>query len=262
MKRIYLIVVISLCASLVWGQDSVVPFKKTFEEEKSDGSTFKKIKVRVGADFALQFQSLKHHADSTLIPLGGNLNLPGANLTVEADLAPGIKVNLVTYLASRHHNDTWVKGGYLLIDEMPFFHSKLVDKVMKFITIKVGDCELNYGDDHFFRSDNGRVINNPFVGNFILDGFTTAPTAELYFRWKGILAMVAATSGNLNTSLGGYNSTTKSWNPNNLGKNLGYYIKLAWDKNISPKIRIRPAVSGYYCPNTSAGSLYAGDRAG
>ncbi len=42
-----------------------------------------------------------------------------ANLDMNIQLAQGIRVNLVTYLSTRHHNDTWVKGGYLPVDASP-----------------------------------------------------------------------------------------------------------------------------------------------
>ena len=92
-----------------------------FEESQIKGEDFEKLKVRLGADFAMQYQVLDHFADSALIPLGTGFNLPTANMVIESLLAPGIKVNLTTYLSSRHHNETWVKGGYLIIDELPFF---------------------------------------------------------------------------------------------------------------------------------------------
>src|SRR5512133_329910 len=134
-----------------------------FEEPQLKGKDFEKVKVRVGADFAMQYQSLTHYADSALIPLGKGFNLPTANLVIESLLAPGIKVNLATYLSSRHHNETWVKGGYLLIDELPFIKSEGINKIMDYMTFRVGDMEINYGDAHFRRTDNGNAISNPFV---------------------------------------------------------------------------------------------------
>ena len=53
-----------------------------FEEDKLDPADFEKLKVNVGADFTLQFQGLSHTADSALIPLGKNINLPTANLVI------------------------------------------------------------------------------------------------------------------------------------------------------------------------------------
>lgn len=249
-------------AANVLGQKPSVSYSKTFEAPKIDGSQFDKVKVVVGGDFAIQFQSLKHHSDSLMIPLGGNVNLPSANMSLNADLAPGIKVNLETYLSSRHHNESWVKGGYLLIDQMPFLHSAFMDKIMEKTTLKVGVMELNYGDNHYYRSDNGHVINNPLVGNMIFDEFTTAPAVEVYYRNKSIIAMGGITSGALKPALGAYDSKNKAYMPYNLGKQLQYYAKLAYDKNINDNIRIRPSVSALLCPYSYGGTLYAGDRAG
>ncbi|MCA1747814.1 MAG: hypothetical protein LC655_08965, partial [Bacteroidales bacterium] len=179
-------------------------YAQTFEPEPLNNSDFEKVKVRVGADFAMQYQSLSHSADSLLIPLGTGLNLPAANFTINADLARGIQVNLTTYLSSRHHVEAWVKGGYLLMDELPFLNSAAVDNIMDYLTLKAGVMELNFGDAHFFRSDNGRVINNPFVGNYIMDAFTTAPAFEALFRHNGIIAMAAITTGSLRPQLSGY----------------------------------------------------------
>ena len=76
------------------------------------------------------------------------LSCTGSNW-LNADLASGIRVNLETYLSARHHNEAWVKGGYILIDELPFIKSPGLDKVMDYLTLKVGDMELDYGDAHY-----------------------------------------------------------------------------------------------------------------
>ena len=161
---------------------TVSAFGQTFEQPQIDDNEFDHVKVNVGADFAIQYQALNNNADSALVPLGSNLNLPTANFDLDADLARGVRVHLRTYLSSKHHNDTWVKGGYLIMDQLPFLHSSAVDNIMNYLTLKVGVMELNYGDEHFRRTDNADVINNPFVGNYIMDAFTTAPGLEIMFR--------------------------------------------------------------------------------
>jgi hypothetical protein len=45
------------------------------------------------------------------------------------------------------------------------------------------------------------AINNRFVGNYIIDGFTTEAFGEIYFRENGWIAMVAISNGKLNQSL-------------------------------------------------------------
>jgi len=235
---------------------------QNFENPQLDGENFDKINVHVGADFAMQFQALSHHADSALIPLGNGLNLPTANFTLGADLAPGVYVNLTTYLSSRHHVEAWVKGGYLIVDEMTFFNSPLVDKVMDKLTIKAGVMELNYGDAHFRRSDNGNVINNPFVGNYIMDAFTTAPALEAMFRHDGWLLMAGVNTGSLKPSLVDYSGYTNTYTPYNISEELAWHFKAGYDKEISDDIRLRASVSAFLNKQHHFGSLYYGDRTG
>lgn len=236
---------------------------QNFEEKKLDGSTFEKLKVRIGADFAMQFQGINHNSDSVdLIPLGSGMNLPTANFKIEADLARGVKVNLVTYLSSRHHTEAWVKGGYLLLDELPFIHSDFIDKVMKATTLKIGVMELNYGDAHFRRSDNGNVINNLFVGNYIMDAFTTAFGLEVLVRQNGILVMGGLNSGSLKPALSGYSSGTGDYSEYNFFDELALHWKAGYDKQITDALRLRATVSGFHSFNHHMGSLYYGDRAG
>jgi len=240
---------------------SIVAFSQ-FEEPQLTGEEFEKVKAHVGADFAIQYQIINHHADSSLIPLGSGFNLPTANLNIDANLAPGIKINMTTYLSSRHHPEAWVKGGYIIIDELPFIKSKGVDKVMDYLTLKVGDMEIDYGDAHYRRSDNGNTINNYFVGNYIMDAFTTAIGAELMFRSKGLLAMGAVSSGSLKPALTGYSSFSGNYTAYNTLDELAFYWKLGYDKQLMEDFRLRLTLSGYHCAKNHFGSLYSGDRTG
>ena len=127
-----------------------------FETGKTDTLGFDGIKVRLGGSFAQQFQALDHTNTATgsagedspnkLIKIGNGFNLATANLNLDVLLADGIRLNLITYLSSRHHNETWVKGGYLQIDKLGFLHHPLADKLMKHLTLRVGHMEINYGD--------------------------------------------------------------------------------------------------------------------
>jgi hypothetical protein len=240
---------------------SVYVTGQEFEPVQLTGDDFERLNVKVGADFALQYQVLNHNADSALIPLGTGFNLPTANLNIDADLARGVTLNLVTYLSARHHNEAWVKGGYLLIDELPFIKSPGVNTLMDYLTIIVGDMELNYGDAHFRRSDNGRVTKNPFVGNYIMDAFTTAPALEILFRKDGIIAMGALTTGSLRQDLVRYSNNTYS--AYNAHEEIGFYWKAGYDKSFREDIRARLTVSGYHMPRKNHNNtLYYGDRTG
>jgi hypothetical protein len=254
MKKGFLMLYFMIMAAVAVSQD----FEESAKGVMYDG----KPAVRVGADFAMQYQGLKHHADSELIALGKGINLPTANLNIDAVLAEGIELNLVTYLSSRHHVESWVKGGYLLVDRLPFINSSLVDNIMNYMTFKVGVMEINYGDAHFRRSDNGKVISNRFVGNNIIDAFTTSPAFEALFRDKGILLMGAVSTGSLKPALSGYNAASKKYTAYNMGDELAFYWKAGYDKEINEDFRLRATVSGYHAPNHHFGSLYDGDRAG
>jgi hypothetical protein len=141
-----------------------------FEALNSD-IAFDGMKVRLGGAFAVQMQALSHSTGSindTLITIGNNFNLPTANLDVDVALADGMRMHMRTYLSSRHHPESWVKGGYLQISNLNWIQEGLLENIMDFTTVKVGLMEINYGDMHFRRTDNARAIYNPFVGNLLM----------------------------------------------------------------------------------------------
>ncbi len=174
-----------------------------------------------------------------------------------------MRLNLQTYLSSRHHNETWVKGGYLLIDELPFIKSDLVDRIMDKVTLVVGDMEINYCDAHFRRSDNGNVTRNAFVGNYIMEAFTTAPAMEVMYRNKGALLMGALSTGQLRQDLTLYDANKKIYTDYNALKEIGFYWKAGYDRQFTENYRARLSVSGYHMPESNhRNTLYGGDRAG
>jgi len=222
-----------------------------FEQEKITGEDFTNLKVTVGSDFAIQLQSLNHEAPNvTLKNLPHNFNLPTANLSINVDMAPGIKLHINNFMSSRHHNEAWVEGGYLIIDKLPFLPA--ADNIMKYLTIKAGVMNPDYGDAQYFRSNNAAVGNNPFVGNWIMDAYTTNPGIEFMYRNKGIIALVGTNNGKLNYGRG-----------NDLSKDLVYNWKLGYDTQVNEDLRVRATLSGYHVTDGHSGSyLWDGDRAG
>ena len=242
MKKISLIFAVLFMA--------VIASAQNFEQPKVNADNFEDVKVKVGGDFAIQLQSLDHEAPVELIDLKHNFNLPTANLNLSVDLAPGIQMYMNTYLSSRHHNEAWVEGGYLVIDNLPFLPA--ANNIMKYLTIKAGVMMPNYGDAHFYRSTNASVLNNPFVGNWIMDAYTTNPGIEFMYRNKGILAVVGTNNGRMNYGSG-----------NDIGEDLVFNWKLGYDTNINEDLRVRATVSGYHVGEGHSGSyLWDGDRAG
>lgn len=225
-----------------------------FEAPKLNPDNFEDVSVKVGGDFALQLQMLDHSVEGlptdSLVDLKNNFNLPTANLNVTSYLAPGIQLYMNVFLSSRHHNEAWVEGGYMTIDALPFLPA--ADKIMENITIKAGVMNPNYGDAHFYRSTNADVTNNPFVGNWIMDSYTTNPGIEIMYRKDGILAMVGTNNGRMNYGRG-----------NDLSQDLVFNFKGGYDKQINDDLRLRGTVSGYLVPEGHSSSyLWGGDRAG
>ena len=125
---------------------------------------------------------------------------------------------------------------------------------MNYATITIGLDEFNYGDAHFRRSDNARAIYNPFVGNYIMDAFSTEAFGEVALQKNGLLAVVGVTNGKLNQSVV---VTDKSDNK------PSFYGKLGFDKQINSDLRVRLAGSIYSNQGTTTGTwLYGGDRSG
>lgn len=223
-----------------------------FEVPKEAGPRFDGLAVHVGGDFAIQFQGLSQSNDSTsLADLAPNFSLPTANLNLDVQLARGMRMHLRTFLSSRHHTESYVKGGYVQIDNLDFLRDGFLASVMDVARFRFGMDEINYGDTHFRRSDNAAVVYNPFVGNYIMDSYTTEPYAEVTVLNAGFIGVAGLSNGRLNQSpLSGDNG-------------VALYGKLGYDSQVTEAVRARLTGSVYH--STEQGTrdyLYGGDRAG
>ncbi|MFZ6051396.1 hypothetical protein [Halocola ammonii] len=226
-----------------------------FETPKTDTVPFNGVAVRVGGDFAIQFQALSQsNAEDSLVELGQDFNLPTANLNLDVQLYDGVRMHLRTYLSSRHHAEAWVKGGYLQIDKLDFIKEGFASGFMDMATIKFGLDQFSYGDAVFRRSDNANAIYNPFVGNYIMDSFSTEPFGEITIQKSGFLAVVGATNGKLNQNV------VVNDNSDN---QPSLYGKLGYDDQVTEDLRVRLTGSVYANQGETTGFwLYGGDRAG
>jgi hypothetical protein len=233
-----------------------------FETSKTDTIVFTDQKVRVGGNFTQQFQGLRHSTKAEanfvndvnlneLKKIGNGFNLATANLLIDAQLEDGIRVHLSTYLSSRHHQETWVKGGYIQFDKLKFLKSPMIDRIMEDVTLRIGHMEINYGDAHFRRSDNGNALYNPFVENLIMDAFTTEIGGEVYYQKKGFLVMGSITGGEIK---GDVTQPEK--------RSPAYIGKVGYDKQINSDVRVRLTGSVYGKEKSVSNTLYSGDRTG
>jgi hypothetical protein len=239
-----------------------------FETGKADSVPFDGLKVRWGAGFTQQFQNLKHENNGTvgsattnrLYPLQNGFMTAQANLFMDVQLADGIKLNVTSYLSARHHNEYWVKGGYIQFDKVPF-KGQFWSDLMKIATIKIGHFEVNYGDQHFRRTDGGQALYNPFMDNHIMDQFATEIGGEVYLQKNGLFGMIGLTNGMIK---GNIDSTYPTVQDANTARNPSLYLKGGIDKQINKDVRVR-LTGSLYTNSSQAGSgltLYGGDRTG
>lgn len=246
-----------------------------FESPKTTDIKFDKLQVRFGAGFTQQFQGLKvknpdalNNGGTSVQTAGANKLFPltpgfmtaQANLFMDVQLADGIRLDVTTYLSSRHHNEAWVKGGYLQFDKLPF-KGKVWEDIMKVTTIKIGHMEINYGDAHFRRPDGGHTLYSPFMEGNIMDAFATEIGGEIYVQKSGVFGMMGITNGMIK---GNVDTAIKTVQDENTRKNPSFYFKGGFDKNLTEKVRVRLTAS-FYTNSSNAGSgltLYGGDRTG
>jgi hypothetical protein len=232
-----------------------------FENLKNDTLKFKDVYVKFGGAFEQDFQNLTHSNTSTpvlvsgvnknaLMPIGPGFTTAMANLNMNIQIAQGIRVDLVTYLSTRHHNDTWVKGGYLQIDESPWDIQVLKD-IMKYTTLKVGQFDVDYGDAHYRRTDAGNGMYNPFIGNLIMDAFSTEIGAMAYYRRDGWIIAAGMTQG---TSDGQVQAPGQH--------QPAYLAKVGFDKQFTGNLRVRLTAGMYEDAKATSNVLYSGDRGG
>jgi hypothetical protein len=238
-----------------------------FESPKEDQVPFNGFVLSFGGAFNQEFQGLQHSNtaqavmvtpaaggtqvnNNQLMTVGHGFNNAVANLNVNAQLAPGIRVAMTSYLSARHHQESWVKDGYILVDASPI-DNPLLKSIMKYTTLRVGHFEINYGDSHFRRTDNGNAMFNPFVGNYVLDDFTTEIGAEVYERSGPFLAMLGITGGEVH----GQVTTPQSRSVSTLGK-------FGFDQSLGSDLRFRLTGSFYANNKAASNTLFTGDRGG
>ncbi|MFI5219145.1 MAG: hypothetical protein ACHQNT_06615 [Bacteroidia bacterium] len=280
-RQLTIFIMAAISFSAVAQQESLQYFRPNnkqglniFETTKNDTTPFTGIKVRVGGNFTQDFQAISHQNNATpvfdadsvntnqLISLTNGFNRAMANLNIDAQLVDGIRMNLTIYLSTRHHEETWVKGGYVQFDKLLFLKSAVIDNIMKSVTIKIGDYEVDYGDQHFRRSDAGNAIYNPFIENYIMDEFATEIGGEIYYHPQGgLIAMAGITNGQLNPTI------VKSSQIDSATGKLNTYApafhgKLGYDRQFNDDFRFRITGSCYMVKSGASNTLFGGDRAG
>jgi hypothetical protein len=275
------ILLLCLCITMVQAQKKPMQHFRyndqrglnVFETTKQDSSSFEGFTVRMGGNLTLDFQGLNHQNTAVpvlvdninsneLIAITNGFNLAMANLNLDTQLDDGIRMNLTIYLSSRHHEETWVKGGYIQFDKLSFLKSSFIDQAMKYVTLKVGAYYVDYGDQHYRRSDGGNAIYNPFIENYIMDEFATEIGGEAYYHDNsGFVIMLGLTNGALNPTV--VVSTKIDAETGELNKPTpALHGKIGYDKQIDQDLRLRLTGSFYNVQRALNNTLFAGDRTG
>lgn len=244
---------------------------------KKDSVEFKGLSIDLGGAFNMDYQAINSFNDQPatfalpskivgyqLMNQENNFNLPAADMTFGAQLFDGVRVNLDIYLASRHHNETYARGGYLQIDKLDFIKKDFLAGIMKYATIKIGQMENNFGDAHFRSSDNGSTLRNAFVGNNIMNAFTTDMGMEVYYNRSGFVSMLGVTNGNLNqgTQEVFYPALSPATPDANTVVSPTILAKFGFDKQIDKDLRVRLTGSLYHSANLGNSNLYSSSRSG
>ena len=269
MKKYLLLTFCSIWAFALYAQQPEIQFFRPWDQEginvfePSKSATqpaYTGFKIRVGGSFTQEFQALSHENDTTggnqLYNLGNGFNLAMANLNFDFQIEDGIRVSLENYMSARHHPEFWVKGGYIQVDKLPMFNN--TNWFDDYLRVKIGHFQPNYGDMQFRRNDGGNAMYNPFVENYILDAFSTEIGGEIYvFPVDGLMGMVGITSGFINGNIAEYDDVDGKSQ-----KTPSVFLKLAYDKQINPDLRVRVSGSMYNNPSIQRNTMYAGDRTG
>jgi hypothetical protein len=164
------------------------------------------------------------------------------------------------YISSRPHpSTTYGNEGYILIRELPG-ESDVSDwlnrTIFRFVNVKVGHFEIDYGDFHYRRSDNAWVQRNNLIGNTLIDPDVEEIGMEIYSKPQWLNWLVGISSGttteNLNEGRGIasiHGKLWRDWGDDFRTSVSAYYV----DHSDNPNL---PAEGG------TKGSLFSGRRSG
>jgi hypothetical protein len=209
--------------------------------------------MRMGGDFRLTFQDLSsaNTASGTDSNVNAGFTNSRGNWFWDVELTKGFSTFMEVYLYSEHHLQLVMRQGYAYINKLPGYNSKFLDDLFEVFSLKAGQMEINFGDWHLRRTENGTAQKNPLIGNHLIDSNTSEIGLEAHIDKGDIHGLAAFTGGTTKEDL-------------SLDNGFGWYAKLAWDKKGEDN-RFRLAAS-YYGTNhqngTSVSYLYSGNRGG
>lgn len=158
----------------------------------------KPIELHFRMDTVGMVQALSQKNDSNSLPkLSTGLQAALGNAHIDARLTEGIRVYAEFYLSSKAHAGTLTdREGYILLSTLPDKISPgPVKRLFNFIDVKAGHFEIDFGQQHLFRSDNADVQRNALIGNYIVDPNTVEGGVEVIGRHGPMSALVGLGNG-------------------------------------------------------------------
>jgi len=163
------------------------------------------------------------------------------------------------YLSSRPHpSTTYGNEGYILVRQLPDNlpgNEWINNSIFKWMNIKAGHFEIDYGDAHYRRSDNAWVQRNLLIGNFMVDPDVEEIGMEFFSKPSTFNWLFGISSG----------TTTENFSE---GRGIASVHGKLWG---NPLKDLRLSASAYYVdhtdnPNTGPGStkgaLFSARRSG
>ncbi|MEN7547683.1 hypothetical protein AAG747_07180 [Rapidithrix thailandica] len=242
-KFITLLSALMLVSGMLMSQDNKPDFlKKPFENNPDT-------KIIFGAQTVGTMQFLSHENSNEagsageITPIASGFQNAAGNVFINGTITDGISAYFEVYLSSEHHTEVWMREGYIKIDKLIVLNSPLIDKIMEVVSLKAGQMEINYGDWHLRRSDNGSVQNNPLIGNYIIDGNTTEIAVEVTAALKQFELMGGISGGTTKGDL-------------NEDHGLATYGKIAYNQDLGEKSFLRLAGSLYHVDHSGNSAAY------
>ena len=166
-----------------------------------------------------------------------------SNLLMWVNLLDGVDVYADYYISvPPHAGQFYGDEGYVKVSKLPgenpvanVLNGLLFDRG---IEVKAGQFELDYGNNHFVRSNNAVTDQNPLIGNYLVDADVVEFGLEMIGGFFGGAKWVLGVANGVNSQ--GFNS----------GKSYSLHAKIGYDNGL--------ALSGYRADQCNADSTTAG----
>lgn len=107
---------------------------------------------------------------------------PFGNLEFLGTIPHKLDIYFDLYMSSRPDEDKmYGDQGYMIFKQLPGpFDKGALGGLFKYINVKAGAFDVDFGDQNYHRTNNGFAQRNPLIGNYLVDPNTEEIGAEVY----------------------------------------------------------------------------------